>query len=676
MSIMDEKEKIKQKIDLLTEKINRYNQAFFQEGQSLINDYEYDQLVEELVACENDFPMYKRVDSPTQRIGEAPSTNFPNVAHKYPLYSLSNTYQEEEVNQFIIKAVKGIGNSPVDFVCELKIDGLALNIVYNKKKLQHIITRGDGQQGDNITINRPLIKNIPHTLPADSIIPDYLEIRGEAFMPKLAFETLNKHYQKEGKQMLSNPRNAAAGILRSKHIDDILLVNPPLAFCPYSLLGENLYVTHQQQVLCTLETWGFSLYSHYQYCADLGQIMQYIHYWHKQKATLPMAIDGIVIKVNDLQQQKILGETAKSPRWAVAYKYKPDSTSTILQNVAYQVGRTGVVTPVAVLQPVHLAGTIVKRASLYNAQEIARLNLHIGDTISIEKGGDVIPKVTAVDTTKRNSQAQPVLFPTHCPACHSPLEKMVSEAQHYCLNTHACIPQRKGNIIHFLGKKAMNMTSIGPKTIDLLFDKKLIQRPVDLFYLTQKHLQTLDGFKEKSIANILQSIEHAKRTPFERVLFALGIRHVGFTVAYKLVQHFHNIDKLMTASLEDLVAVPEIGEKIADSIIAYFSMPESLKQIEEMRTLGLSFHTIQPSTTIKSSSFSGKVFIVSGILDQYTREEIHNLIEKNGGVISTTMSRKVHYFIVGKKPSMTKIAKAQTLDIPMLSEKELDEMIQ
>ncbi len=667
---MDEQQ-AKKEIATLTKAINTYNRAFFQEATSLVSDYEYDRLLLRLKKLEERYPIYRKHNSPTQRIGEKTSKHFPTITHQYPMDSLSNTYETEGITQFIKRIEKKIPDVPIEYFCELKLDGIALSLIYQRGKLQKIVTRGDGTQGDDITTNLSLLQNIPTKIVASNLPSDF-EIRGEAYMEKNTLKKINEVYVQKSKAPLANPRNATAGMLRTKKPDESLKDLRPLIFCPYRLLGEKIKVSTQEEALETLRSWGFHMPATQQYTQNLQEIIDYINRWQKQKNTLPMMIDGIVIKVNNIALQQKLGNTAKSPRWAIAYKYKPENAFTQLKRVTFQVGRTGVITPVANVAPVLLAGTTVKRASLYNADEIKRLDLHIGDTVSIEKGGEIIPKITCVNKAKRNSEHIPVTFPTTCPACTAPLSQVEGEIHYYCLNTDACPPQLMGQIEHFVQRKAMNITFLGTKTIALLFTQKLIRQPADLFDLQRSQIENLEGFQEKSIYNLLSSIEKSKEVPFEKVLFGLGIRHIGFTVAKKLTHHFKNINQLITASKEELIAIPEIGEKIADSLLAYLATPHYREQIESLRSHGLQFQISE--NTIESNTLANKTFVLSGTFRHYSREEMRDEIEGFGGRVISGLSSKVNFLVAGEKAGAQKLKKANKLEIPIISEETLEEM--
>ena len=664
----------KKEITKLAKKIKKYNKAYFQEAKSLVSDYQYDKLLARLEKLEARFPLYKLPDSPTQYVGEPPLIyESPTAQHEYPMYSLSNTYQEEDVAQFIHRAKKKLPSQDIDFFCELKLDGVALSLIYRSGKLKQIITRGDGTRGDNITFKATLFQNLPTEIKVPHL-PNQFEVRGEALMTKASFQQVNQRYQTRGQAPLANPRNATAGLLRNQKVDPKFQQIRPLFFYPYGLLQTTLAIRTQQEAIKTLKKWGFEVLPTHKHCQNLSEIMTYIHHWETQKKELPMMIDGIVIKVNSIQQQKALGHTAKSPRSAIAYKYKPDGIYTILEKITFQVGRTGVITPVACLQPISLEGTVIRRASLYNAQAMANLDLHIGDTILIEKGGGIIPKVLEVDPSKRKLQAQPITFITHCPECNTPLVHIEGEAMHYCPNTQTCPAQLKGAVVHFVSRKALNIHTIGPKLIDRLFEKKLIQKPTDLFKLRIENLLSLEGFREKSAHNVIKNIEQSKRRPFANVLFALGIRHVGHTTAKILTTHFPNVDTLLQASKETLLSIPEIGEKIANSLFHALQMPYYQKQIQALRKFGftLGATNTQPQ---KQAYLADKTFVISGTFPNRNREEMQAYITSQGGRVLNSLSKKVHFLLIGHKPSPQKLKKAETLQIPVLREAVLQQMV-
>jgi len=660
----------KKEIQRLITLVQKHNTLYYQKGQPEISDYAFDQLLEKLTKLEHQFPALRLPDSPTQKVGEAPTKNFVSVYHRYPMLSLGNTYSEEEVLSFAQRVQKSLQGATMEFFCELKFDGIAISLWYQEGILARVVTRGDGERGDDITQNAQTIATLPKRIQAKGI-PQVLEVRGEALMPRAHFEALNKARSMRGEVPLANPRNTAAGTL--KMIDSRLVAQRLLDFYPYALITENeVFKTHEEGIH-RLAQWGFSPSPTYKKCFGIEEVMAYINYWEKNKHTLPVDIDGIVIKINNLQQQEQLGYTAKSPRWAIAYKYKPEHISTILEKVGYQVGRTGAITPVAYLKPVLLAGTTVKRASLHNAHEIDRLALQLEDTVFIEKGGDIIPKVTAVDVKKRKPTSKPVIFPSQCPSCNTSLVQV--EAIYYCPNEKACPPQLTGRIKHFVHRKAMHIDSIGSKTVDLLFEKGLLRTPADLYQLRYQDLYALEGFKDVSSRNLLRGIAESKKRPFENVLFALGIRHVGKTVAEKLAQHFQHMRALMQATAEEITLVPEVGEKIAHSITAYFQDPDHLSLISALQEAGLQFSTATSSPPTASQSLAGKTLVVSGSFQHLDRDTLKTHIKQHGGQLLTAVSKNVDYLVAGTKAGPIKLATAQAMGIQVLSEEEIINMI-
>lgn len=663
----------KKEIERLTSLINYYNKQYFQYARSEISDYEFDQLLEKLIQLENQFPALRLKDSPTQSVGEAPSKNFETVYHQYPMLSLSNTYSEKEIDEFVKRIQKLLKEESIEFFCELKFDGVAMSLLYEHGALKRVVTRGDGEKGDDIMRNAKTIKTIPQFIKG-SDIPQAFEVRGEAFIPRATFEALNKERASQGEELLANPRNAASGTL--KMLDATVVAQRGLDCYLYVLISDEMNLPTHEAGVKLLEKWGFHVSPTYKKCKTVQEIMNYIDHWKTKKSNLPAEVDGIVVKVNRIAQQNKLGATAKSPRWAIAYKYKPASTSTVLEKVIYQVGRTGAITPVAQLQPVRLAGTTVKRASLHNADEIERLNLHEGDTVFVEKGGEIIPKVIGVDVVKRKPGSKAIPFITHCPDCATPLTREEGEAVHYCPNQKNCPPQIKGGIAHFVHRKAMDIDSIGSKTVALLFKKGLVHTPADLYTLRYEEVYPLEGFKETATQNLLQGIAHSKQMPFENVLFALGIRHVGETAAEKLAHHFQNIDALAHASLEELTAVPEIGEKVAKSVITYFQDTHNLQLLASLKQAGLKFATEKSKATQQSQLLQGKNFVISGVFKNFEREALKYIVKKNGGKVLSSISEKLDYLIAGEKAGPTKLAKAKKLGIKILSEEALTKMVE
>lgn len=660
----------RREIERLTLLVHYHNGLYHQKGQPEISDYDFDQLLAQLIRLEEQFPEYRLPGSPTQTVGEQPSKNFATVYHRYPMLSLSNTYSEAAIHQFVQRTQKLLHGAPVEFFCELKFDGVAISLLYIGGALQRVVTRGDGTKGDDITQNAQTIASIPKHIQASGV-PQEFEVRGEAFMPRSQFEAFNKARIAHGEEPLANPRNTAAGTL--KMLDPRLVAQRLLDFYPYALKSVALK-THEAGIHL-LEDWGFNVAPTYKKCTTIEEVITYINYWEANRSKLPVDIDGIVIKINDLDQQEQLGYTAKSPRGAIAYKYKPENLTTTLEEVGYQVGRTGAVTPIAHLKPILLAGTTVKRASLYNANEIKRLDLHLGDIVRVEKGGDIIPKVTAVVSKQRKPGSTPITFITHCPACNTPLVHQEEEAVYYCPNEKACPPQLIGRLKHFVHRKAMDIDAIGSKTAALLFEKGLVRTPADLYALRYEDIYPLAGFKALSTNNLLQGIARSTQMPFEKVLFALGIRHVGETVAKKLAQHFQHIDALLQATPEAIVAVPDIGEKIAQSVQAYFQDAAHLKLIAALSAAGLQFSIAPSPSSAAHQPLAGKTLVISGTFQDLGREALKARIQQQGGKLLTAVSKNVDYLVAGHQAGPAKLAAAQALSIPVLSETEIMRMM-
>lgn len=662
-----------QEIERLTSLAHYHNELYHQKGQPEISDYVFDQLLEQLAQLEEQYPEFRLPNSPTQTVGEKSNKNFTTVDHRYPMLSLGNTYSEEEIQKFIQRTGKLLQGAPMEFFCELKFDGIAISLLYQEGTLQRVVTRGDGEKGDDITQNAQTIAHIPKRIQAKGI-PQELEVRGEAFMPRKAFEVLNQARRTRGEEPLANPRNTAAGTL--KMLDPSLVAERSLDFYPYAIKEEEEVLKTHEEGIHHLEKWGFQVSPTYKKCTTIEEVMAYINYWEGHRQQLPVDIDGVVIKINALDQQEQLGYTAKGPRWAIAYKYKPENLATTLERVAYQVGRTGAVTPVAHLKPIFLAGTTVKRASLHNANEIQRLNLHGGDTVLVEKGGDIIPKITGVVTARRKPDSEPISFITHCPACYTRLMQHEDEAVYYCLNEKSCPPQLIGRLKHFVSRKAMHIDAIGEKTAALLFEQGLVRTPADLYALRYEDIYPLEGFKDLSTKNLLQGIAQSKQMPFEKVLFGLGIRHVGETVAAKLTQHFQSIDALMQATIEEIVAVPEVGEKIAHSLQAYFQNPDHRALITTLREAGLQLRIATPTHTNTNKPLSGKTLVVSGTFEKLSREALKAQIKEQGGKLLTSVSKNVDYLVAGHQAGPTKLTTAQALNIPVLSEAAIIDMME
>ena len=665
-------EEAKKAIEQLSEKITYYNHKYYQESISEISDYEFDQLLEKLIKLEEQFPEYRYPDSPSQRVGGTITKEFETVYHTYPMLSLSNTYSEEDLTEFDQRVAKALPDQEYEYLCELKFDGVAISLRYENGLLNLAATRGDGVRGDDITANARTIRSLPLRVKADNL-PSTFEVRGEAFMPRLVFDELNRERKAAGEALLANPRNTTSGTLKMQ--DSSQVAQRKLDCYIYSLASEGMNIQTHEGAIKLLERWGFQVSPTYQKCRTLEEVFAYINTWEEKRLTLPLDTDGIVIKVNSTQQQKILGSTAKSPRWAIAYKYKTQSASTILHNITYQVGRTGAVTPVANLEPVLLAGTVVKRASLHNANEIARLDVRFEDTVFVEKGGEIIPKITGVDVSKRLPLSPPVQFPTHCPECNTALVRREGEAVHFCPNQQGCPPQIKGRIEHFIQRNAMNIDSIGKETVAQLYENGLVKNVADLYQLSYDKIFALEGFKEQATRNVLEGVETSKQIPFNRVLFALGIRYVGRTVAEKLADHFKNIDALAEATHEELIEVPEIGERIAQSVLEFFADPANHQLINELKEAGLQFSLQIPEQTPENQILSGKAFVVSGVFEQFSREEIKDKIKMHGGKVLSSVSGKLDYLLAGTNMGPAKRKKAESLGVEIISEQDFLAMI-
>lgn len=688
-------EEIRLKISALTEELKTHNYNYYVLSRPTISDFDFDQKLKELEALEKSYPEFASEDSPTRAVGGDITKNFVQVKHKYPMLSLGNTYNEEELREFDNRIIKSVGTS-VDYVCELKFDGLAISLSYEKGKLIRAVTRGDGVQGDDVTANVKTIRSIPQQLnPGD--YPDFFEIRGEIFMHKATFEKLNKAYAKEleekgydeeeiKEQLYKNPRNFASGTLKMQDSKEVAK-RPLDAFLYFLYADQNVSEFHHLS-LEKAKSWGFQVSDHYKLCKNIEEVIQFIQDVEQMRDSLSYEIDGIVIKVDSYNLQEELGFTAKNPRWAISYKYKAASVLTNLEKVTYQVGRTGAITPVANLRPVLLAGTTVKRASLYNADELVRLDLHEGDWVYVEKGGEIIPKITAVELSKRqdNLFSKPIQYATHCPECGTALIRKEGEAIHYCPNEQSCPPQIIGKIEHFIGRKAMNIDSLGAETVAGLFRKGLIKNYSDLYSLTFEQLNGLSfeseeedskklrSIKEKSALNILAGIESSKEIPFERVLFALGIRMVGETVAKKLAKHFGSIDSLSLATEEEIASIHEIGPRIAEQCRRFFQEQENLAIIQRLKLAGLQFEIKEEQGVEKTNKLEGKSFLVSGTFS-ISRDELKSLIERNGGRNVGSVSKSLNYLIAGDKMGPEKLKKASELNITILSEEQFLEML-
>lgn len=657
---------VKEKIDQLRADLHWHNYNYYVLNAPEISDKEFDDRMRELQDLEKEHPEYQDDNSPTMRVGSDLNKNFTQVAHKYPMLSLGNTYSESEVTDFYDRVKKAL-NEDFEICCELKYDGTSISLTYENGKLVRAVTRGDGEKGDDVTDNVKTIRTIPLVLHGS--YPESFEIRGEILMPWEVFEELNREKEAREEPLFANPRNAASGTLKLQN--SAIVASRKLDAYLYYLLGEELPCDGHYENLQAAAGWGFKTSEHMKKAHSLEEVFEYIRYWDTERKNLPVATDGIVLKVNSMRQQKNLGFTAKSPRWAIAYKFQAERALTRLNKVTYQVGRTGAVTPVANLDPVQLSGTIVKRASLHNADIIEGLDLHIGDMVYVEKGGEIIPKITGVDKDARSMLiGEKVKFITHCPECGSKLIRYEGEAAHYCPNETSCPPQIKGKIEHFISRKAMNIDGLGPETVDMFYRLGLIKNTADLYQLTADDIKNLDRMGEKSAENIIKGIEASKEVPFERVLFALGIRFVGETVAKKIAKSFNDIDELENANLEKLINIDEIGEKIAQSILTYFANPLNRELIERLKSTGLQLYRREEDLSGYTDKLAGQSIVISGVFTHHSRDEYKELIEKNGGKNVGSISAKTSFILAGENMGPAKLEKAHKLGIKLMSEDE------
>jgi len=660
-------------MDELIALINKYNHAYYQENESLISDQEFDLLLNELIKLEKDFPLLIHPDSPTNRVGGTITKHFESVTHQFPMLSLGNTYNEQDVRDFDERVQKGLDSGEsYEYICELKFDGVALSFWYENGVLIKGVTRGDGTKGDDITANVKTIRSLPLRIDSKEL-PIQFELRGEGYMPISSFDAINEEKTAKGEAPLANPRNAASGTFKMQ--DSAEVAKRKMDCFIYSFLSnDNPFQTHEESLHYFTQL-GFPISKTWKKCKNINEVLEYIHHWEHLRNDLPLNTDGIVIKINDFNQQERLGYTAKSPRWAIAFKYPSEVVQTPILSISYQVGRTGNVTPVANLKPVYLAGTMVKRASIHNANEIERLDLHENDLVLVEKGGEIIPKITGVNIAAREKQSKKFTFITHCPDCGTALIREEGEANHYCPNEYHCPPQIKGKLEHFIHRKALQIESIGSETIDLFFNKGLVKNVADLYDLKPEDFVGLEGFQQKSIQNIFQSLAKSKEVPFKRVLFGLGIRHVGATIAEKLVQVFPSIDKLKSASFEDLIAIPEIGDRIAQSVLDFFSNEWNLKLIERLKIAGIQFEEEITEIVLESNALEGKSFVISGVFRNFEREELKAKIIANGGKVLSSISSKLDFLVAGEHMGPAKLEKAQQLGIKIINEEEFISLI-
>ncbi len=663
---------ILEQIQNLRKELNEHNYNYYVLDNPTISDYEFDQKLKELQLLENQYPEYYEANSPSVRVGGEITKNFPTVTHEFRMYSLDNSYSKEELEEWEKRILKNLGENNVSFVCELKYDGASIDLTYEKGILVQALTRGDGIQGDNITTNVKTIKSIPLVLKGNDF-PERFHIRGEIIILKEGFEKMNAERIAEGEDPFMNPRNTASGSLKLQDSSEV--AKRPLDCLLYYLVGDSLPISTQFEGLEKAREWGFKVPSQSQVCHNTQEVMDFINYWDKHRHELPYETDGVVIKVNNLQQQQELGYTAKSPRWAIAYKFKAEQVTTKLSSISYQVGRTGAITPVANLEPVLLAGTVVRRASLHNADQIAKLDLHIGDSVFVEKGGEIIPKIVGVNIDERLENSAPVSYITHCPECETKLIRNEGEAQHYCPNSYGCPPQITGKIQHFISRKAMDIEGIGQETVELMFRSGLIKNYADLYELQLNEISKLERMGERSAENIIIGVNKSKQVPFERVLFALGIRFVGETVAKKLARTFLSIDNLQKATFEELLQIDEIGERIAQSVIEFFADEQNQKIIERLKSYGLQTQIIRNENE-HSDKLKGITFVVSGVFEKFSREQLKNMMENNGAKVASSISSKTNYIVAGENMGPSKLEKAQKLNIPIISELDFEKMLE
>lgn len=662
---------VQQQIETLRRELHDHNYRYYVLSQPSISDYEFDMKLKELQQLEEEHPEFYDSSSPTQRVGSDLTREFERVAHRYPMLSLGNTYSESEVADFFNRAAKLI-DEPFEIVCELKFDGVSISLIYEDGVLVRAVTRGDGVNGDDVTANVKTIRAIPLRLQEDDY-PASFEIRGEILLPWESFDRMNKEREEQEEALFANPRNAASGTLKLQNPAEV--AKRQLDTYLYYLLGENLPCDGHYENLQKAKSWGFKVSDAMRKCRNMDEVFDFIHYWDKERSKLPVATDGIVLKINSLRQQQELGFTAKSPRWAVAYKYQAEQVSTVLKSVEFQVGRTGTVTPVANLEPVLLAGTTVKRATLNNAAFIENLDLHLGDSVFVEKGGEIIPKIVGVDLEQRAKAGERIQFIAHCPDCGTDLQRNEGEAAWYCPNENGCPPQIKGKIEHFISRKAMNIDGIGSETVDLLYQQGLIQNIADLYLLKVSQIVGLERMGQKSAQNMIEGIAASKQVPFERVLFALGIRFVGEKVAKTLAQAFGSIKALAQAKEDELAAVRDVGERIAQSVVDYFADERNRTLIERLKEYGLQLAVSEEKLATQSSLLEGKVIVVSGVFTHHSRDEYKTLIEQNGGKETGSVSAKTSFILAGANMGPAKLEKAKALGVAIVNEEEFLAMI-
>ena len=658
---------IQETIQTLREELNQHNYNYYVLDNATISDYDFDSKLKQLQDLENQNPDFFDENSPTQRVGGTITKNFKTIAHQYRMYSLDNSYSKEDLSDWENRIQRVLGNVELQYTCELKYDGASISLTYENGKLVQALTRGDGFQGDEVTNNIKTIKSVPLKLKGEGY-PDKFDIRGEIILPFAGFKKMNQELIEIGETPYSNPRNTASGSLKLQ--DSAEVAKRPLECLLYSVTSNNLPFSTQIEGLESARKWGFKVPNEAKLANSMQEVFDFIDYWDTHRHTLPYETDGVVVKVDNIRHQEELGYTAKSPRWAMAYKFKSEQVSTQLKSISYQVGRTGAITPVANLVPVQLAGTIVKRASLHNADQIEKLDIRINDTVFVEKGGEIIPKIIAVDLEQRPENSEKTIYINYCPECNTELVRNVGEANHYCPNFYGCPPQIIGRIQHYISRKAMDIEGLGGETVALLFKNNLVHNYADLYELKVEDILHLERMAQKSAENLVKGVEQSKNIPFESVLFALGIRFVGETVAKKLAKHYKNIDALSKASLMELILVDEIGERIARSVIEFFENEENKIIIERLKNYGVQFEIIENINPDATDKFIGKTFVVSGVFSQFSRDELKKTIEDNGGKVGSSISAKTDFVVAGENMGPAKLEKANKLNIKILSEEE------
>jgi len=660
-----------QQIESLRKELREHNHNYYVLDTPIISDYDFDMKLKVLHELEAKHPEFHDATSPTLRVGGMVTKNFETVAHDQRMYSLDNSYSKEDLEDWEKRIQRGLGDVEVEFTCELKYDGASINLTYEEGQLVKAVTRGDGFQGDNVTTNIKTINSVPLQLKGN--YPPKFNIRGEIVLPFEGFAKMNAERIENGEEPYMNPRNTASGSLKLQ--DSAAVAKRPLDCLPYGIVGQNTGITSQWQMLKKAREWGFKVPMVAKLCKTTDEVMAFVEEWDVRRHDLPYETDGVVIKVNSLQHQDELGHTSKSPRWAMAYKFKAEQVSTVLNEITYQVGRTGAITPVANLDPVLLAGTTVKRASLHNADQIAKYDIREGDTVFVEKGGEIIPKIIGVDFSKRPQHSEPTKYIDHCPECHTELVRTEGDAKHYCANYYGCPVQITGRIQHYISRKAMDIEGMGSETVTLLFQEGLITNYADLYVLTKEQVMPLERMAEKSAENLVNGVAESVKIPFERVMFALGIRYVGETVAKKLAKAYKNINALIAASEEELTAVDEIGERIAMSVIEFFKNDANLEIISQLKSYGVQFELSADKLENQTEKLKGQTFVVSGVFEKVSRDELKKLIEDNGGKVGSSVSSKTSYLVAGDKMGPSKRTKAENLEIKIISETEFLEMV-